>query len=57
MAGQQLLILRLRLAKEMEYVKSQRGAKSAAQYAARQNVFELMKTPVINVCAPQNCIT
>lgn len=50
-----LLILRLKLAKEMENVKSRRGAKSAAQYGtAHQNPLELLKTLVINASAAQN---
>lgn len=57
MAGQQTLIQTgLRLAKEMETVKSQRDAKCAAQYGiAHQNALELMKTLVINASAEQNC--
>lgn len=40
-----LLILCVRLVKEMEIVKSQRGAKNTAQYGtAHQIPFELMKT-------------
>lgn len=40
-----LLILCVRLVKEMETVKSQRGAKNTAQYGtAHQIPFELMKT-------------
>lgn len=40
----------------METVKSQRGAKSVAQYGmAHQNALELMKTIVINAFAAQNC--
>ena len=39
-----LLILCLRMVKEMETVKSQRGAKRAAQYGtAHQSALELMK--------------
>lgn len=49
------LILCLTLAKEMENVKSQRGAKNAAQYGtAHQNPPELTKTLVINASAAQN---
>lgn len=56
MAGQQTLILRLRLATEMETVKSQRGAKSGAQYGmAHQNALQVMKMLVINAIAAQKC--
>ena len=50
-----LLILCLRVVKEMETVKSQRGAKSAAQCGTgHQNALEVTKTPVINASAAQN---
>lgn len=50
-----LLILCLTLAKEMETAKSQRGAKSAAQYGtAHQNPLEVTKALVINAFAAQN---
>lgn len=49
------LILCLRIVKETETVKSQRGAKSAAQYGtAHQNAFEVTETPVISASAAQN---
>lgn len=47
-----LLILCLTLAKALENVKSQRGAKSAAQYGkTHQNPLGLMKILVINASA------
>ena len=47
-----LLILCLKLVKEMDTVKSQRGA---AQYGTtHQKTLELMKTAVINAFAVQN---